>query len=102
MSLIMPFGSQPDMPVRGKTATVLSEQQKVAQNFEAAILAELLQAAGATRGEAEFGGGIGEEHFASFLLNAQAQRMAERGGIGLAEMVMRSILANTKPAERAE
>lgn len=100
MSVIMPLGSQPVSRVEGKTTATPSERQKLAQSFEAAILAELLQAAGAMHGETEFSGGIGEEHFASFLLNAQAQRMAERGGIGLAEMVMRSLLAESGQAER--
>ncbi len=99
MSVITTVGSPPVPTVQAKTATALSERQQLAQSFEAAILSELLQAAGAMRGDAESGGGIGEEHFASFLLNAQAQRMAERGGIGLAEMVMRTFLAETSQTE---
>ena len=66
---------------------------KTAQDFEAAVLAELLRAAGAGQARAAFGGGIGEDQFSSFLLDAQAARMAASGGIGLAEIVLRGLLA---------
>jgi len=65
---------------------------ETAQKFEAAILAELLRAAGAEQARTPFGGGIGEDQFASLLLNAQAQRIAAAGGIGLAEMAIRGLL----------
>lgn len=62
-----------------------------AQQFEAVILAEMLRAAGAGEVASEFGGGIGEEQFASFLINAQAERIAARGGLGIAEMTIRAL-----------
>ncbi len=64
-----------------------------AQAFEAAVLAEMLRAAGAGRPVESFGGGVGEQQFASFLVDEQATRMAERGGIGVAEMILRQLLA---------
>jgi len=64
-----------------------------AQQFEAAILAELLRSAGAGEAASTFGGGIGEEQFASFLVNAQAERIAARGGLGIAEMALRALVA---------
>jgi len=60
-----------------------------ARQFEAVFLAQMLAASGAGRPSESQGGGIGESHFASFLLDAQAQRIAERGGIGLAETIIR-------------
>lgn len=61
-----------------------------AREFEAVFLARMLQAAGAGQAAKAYGGGVGESQFASFLLDAQAQRIANSGGIGLAEMIIRS------------
>lgn len=69
----------------------------LAHAFEAAMLTELLQAAGAGQTASAFGGGAGEEQFASFLLRAQAELIAERGGIGLAEMAMRAMMSAPAP-----
>ena len=54
--------------------------------FEALFLAEMLKSAkvGETSG---FDGGLGQQHFASFLRDAQAREMAARGTLGLAEKV---------------
>lgn len=71
--------------------------KQLATAFEAAILTELLQAAGADQTASTFGGGVGEEQFASFLLRAQAERIAGHGGIGLAELALRSMMV--PPAE---
>ena len=60
-----------------------------AQQFEATFLAQMLEAAGAAKPANTFGGGIGESQFASFLLDEQAQRMSQRGGIGIAEIIIR-------------
>ncbi|MFN7002134.1 MAG: rod-binding protein [Roseinatronobacter sp.] len=70
-----------------------SRHLQVARDFEAGFLAEMLSAAGAGRTPDTFGGGIGEDQFASFLVRAQAEQIAARGGIGLAEAVLRSILS---------
>lgn len=74
-----------------------------ARQLEAAFLAEMLTAAGAGQVPTGFGGGIGEEQFASFLVHAQAERIAERGGIGLAEMILRTTLSGqtsgTEPSQ---
>lgn len=62
-----------------------------ARQLEAAFLAELLKQAGLGETPSEFGGGIGEDQFASYLREAQAGAMAEAGGIGLAEQIFRSL-----------
>lgn len=59
-----------------------------AQQFEAAFLSQMLASAGAGK-PAEILGGIGESQFASFLLDAQAEQIAQRGGIGIAETIIR-------------
>lgn len=53
--------------------------------LEAHFLAEMLKSAGLHDNGGAFGGGAGEEQFASFLRHAQAERIAAAGGIGLAE-----------------
>lgn len=56
-----------------------------AKKLEASFLAEMLKSAGLGQSRESYGGGVGEDHFASFLLQAQADKMVETGGIGLAE-----------------
>jgi Rod binding domain-containing protein len=58
-----------------------------ARRFEAAFLAEMLKHTGLNATSATFGGGAGEEAFASLLTDEYARLLAERGGIGLAEQV---------------
>ena len=61
--------------------------RQAAVALEASFLAEMLKAAGLGESQGAFGGGIGEQHFASFLRREQAQALAETGGIGLAESI---------------
>lgn len=62
-----------------------------ATRLEAAFLKEMLAAAGLGRAAAGFSGGAGEEQFSSFLIEAQAQRLAEAGGVGLAESLFEAL-----------
>ncbi|MCT4557791.1 MAG: rod-binding protein [Pelagimonas sp.] len=62
-----------------------------AQKLEATFLAEMFKAAGLGETPEGFGGGAGEEHFASFMRQAQAEQMAAKGGIGLAEAIFHSL-----------
>jgi peptidoglycan hydrolase FlgJ len=64
---------------------------RVAREMEASFLAVMLEQAGVGAPRGTFGGGAGEDQFASFLTRAYAERMAERGGIGLAEAIFRSL-----------
>ncbi len=63
----------------------------VAVELEASFLAEMLKTAGLGKTPDAFGGGVGEDQFASFLVREQARAMAERGGIGLAEAIFNSL-----------
>lgn len=63
--------------------------RKAAEDFEAAFLGEMLKTAGVNTMPSGFGGGAGEEAFASLLTDEYARRMAAAGGIGLAEHVYR-------------
>lgn len=62
-----------------------------AQKLEATFLAEMLKSSGLGEVNDSFGGGIGEEQFASFLRGAQADNMVQAGGIGLAESIFQSL-----------
>lgn len=64
----------PDRPLR-----------EAAEKLEAAFLSEMLKAAGFGEARDAFGGGPGEEQFASFMRTAQAEAWVRQGGIGLAE-----------------
>ena len=64
-----------------------------AVQLETEFLAEMLKAAGAGKPREAFGGGAGEEQFASFLVRAQAEGMAKAGGLGLADALYASLKA---------
>jgi flagellar protein FlgJ len=65
--------------------------RKAAQDLEASFLREMLKSAGLNATQSGFGGGIGEDQFASFLTEAQAQEIARAGGIGLAETIFEAL-----------
>ena len=62
-----------------------------AKKLEATFLAEMLKAAGFGQARDSFGGGEGEDQFASFLVQEQATAMVEAGGIGLTENLFRAL-----------
>ncbi len=66
-----------------------------AEELEAAFLAEMLKQARFGEARGAFGGGAGEEQFASFLRLEHARAMAASGGIGLAENLFRSLVARS-------
>ncbi len=65
--------------------------RQAAQQLEASFLAEMLKATGLGKMSQDFGGGAGEDQFASFLVQAQADEMAKAGGIGLAQSIYESL-----------
>ena len=62
-----------------------------AKKLEATFLSEMLKAAGLGKARDAFGGGAGEDQFASFLRQAQAEEMVNAGGIGLAESLYQAL-----------
>lgn len=68
---------------------IMHPQEKALRNaakeLEANFLAEMLKSAGVGKTPEGFGGGAGEDAFASFMRLEQARAMAEQGGVGLAE-----------------
>ncbi|MCA8883268.1 MAG: rod-binding protein [Rhodobacteraceae bacterium] len=65
--------------------------RRASQQLEAQFLAEMLKSTGLEGSEGAFGGGSGEEQFQSFLRDAQADRMVQAGGIGLAEHIFQAL-----------
>ncbi len=76
-------------------ADPVAEREKfreVAVALEASFLAEMLKYTGLGKSRDSFGGGEGEDAFASLLVREQATLMAEGGGIGLAEQIIDSMM----------
>ena len=82
-----PQGMEPARAARAQ------ELRDVAKAFEASFLAEMLKASGLGKSRSEFGGGAGEDAFASMMVDKQAALMVERGGIGLSESIFQSLWA---------
>ena len=68
-----------------------SEARRAAQEFEVSFLEEMLKTAGFGKSRGSFGGGVGEDAFADFLVRHTARDMVENGGIGLAELVFQAL-----------
>ena len=86
----------PVLPARTTSATLPHADlalRQAAEKLEATFLAEMLKSAGFDAAAGAFGGGAGEEHFGSFLREAQAERMVQAGGIGLAEALFNALKA---------
>jgi hypothetical protein len=70
-----------------------AELREAAQELEAAFLSEMLRHGGLGTPRDSYGGGHGEDQFASFLRTEQARAMAAGGGIGLAESLFNALAA---------
>ncbi len=67
-----------------------------AQDLEAAFIAEMLKQAKFGEARGAFGGGAGEEQFASFLRAEHADAIAAQGGFGLAESIFNTLLSRSQ------
>lgn len=92
------FTSAGTLPARDGQEAVLMAKAK---ELEAAFLAEILSFSGLGEVSEEFGGGVGEGQFASFLRTEQARNMVDRGGIGLSQMIFESLKAKAGPSNDA-
>lgn len=64
---------------------------EAAQRLEATFLAEMLKSAGFGDSRESYGGGAGEDQFASLLVTEQAMEMVRAGGIGLSESLYEAL-----------
>lgn len=85
--MIPPIAIRTETTVQDKTTAL---HQK-AQQLEASFLSQMLSEAGVGSMPASFGGGSGEEQFASFLRDAYSEQMVKAGGIGLSEAIFKSL-----------
>jgi Rod binding domain-containing protein len=69
-----------------------------AQELETRFLSEMLAHTGLDAQTGAFNGGMGEDQFASFLREAQAKAMVDRGGLGLAQSIFQSLVRRDDPA----
>ena len=86
----------PNSPLIGKAQSGPEHDaalRAVAVKLESTFLSEMFRSAGLGETAETFGGGIGEDQFASFLSDAQAGKIAAGGGVGLAESIFRSLKA---------
>lgn len=78
------------------SATIAPQLHSKAKDLEVAFLTEMLRHSGLGEPMESFGGGIGEEQFASFLREGQAKAMVRAGGIGLTESLFRALAGGQK------
>jgi len=82
-------------PVSPSPESRESQLMAVAQSLEAAFLSEMLKSAGVGETPQDFGGGAGEDQFASFMRDEQAKQMVQAGGIGLAQSMFDAMIARS-------
>lgn len=80
------------LAVQAAGSPVRTQLYERAKEIETMFLSEMLAHAGLGESSEDFGGGVGEEQFASFLRNAQAKGIVEKGGLGLAETIFASLV----------
>lgn len=86
LTAVSQTGPRSDVPRRDPAL------MQAARALEANFLSEMLKSAGFGAAMSSFGGGIGEDQFASFLRDAQAREMAEAGGIGIAQSLYEAMV----------
>lgn len=81
-----------DLPPVTSPPSVRQQQlMKKAEELEATFLSEMLAHSGLSEMQGEFGGGQGEAQFTSFLRQEQARLIVQSGGLGLAEIIFKSM-----------
>lgn len=81
-----------DLPPVTSPASVRQQQlMKKAEELEATFLSEMLAHSGLSEMQGAFGGGQGEAQFTSFLRQEQARLIVKSGGLGLAEIIFKSM-----------
>ena len=85
--------ANPALPPASHAGRNPDRLHKTAREFEEVFLAQMLQPMlSGLIPEEPFGGGPGEEMWQSMLVKEYGKAIAERGGIGIADAVMREAL----------
>ena len=74
------------------------ELRKASKAFEATFITQMLKSAGVGKPRESFGGGAGESAFSSFLVSAEADKIAAQGGFGLSEKIFQALRARQPDA----
>ena len=74
---------------------------RAAADIEAQFLATLLKSGGLGVARTHMGGGAGEEQFSSFLVEAQAKKIAENSGLGIAEAIYAALIESESHNEKS-
>ncbi|PQO22874.1 chemotaxis protein chel [Rhodobacteraceae bacterium WD3A24] len=82
----------PARPDRAGSEEGHAALRRSARDLEARFLSEMLKAAGVGEPRDTFGGGAGEEQFASFVARFHAEALTERGGIGLSKAIFDALV----------
>lgn len=96
---------QPDVDFEAAARKLMASKgpedvRKAAEGFEAVFLNQFVASMfEGIKTDGLFGGGQGEKMWQGFLVEHIADAFAERGGIGIADMVTREILKNSEGAE---
>ena len=93
ISLLANTAVPPTLPPASQASRNPDRLHKTAQEFEEVFLAQMLQPmlSGLTP-EEPFGGGPGEEMWQSMLVKEYGKAIVARGGIGIADAVVREAL----------
>ncbi|MCI4662270.1 MAG: rod-binding protein [Neomegalonema sp.] len=74
-----------------------AQLRKVATDFEAAFVSEMLKYAGVAENNSAFNGGPGEDAFRSFLLREYAEEISGQGVMGLADKIYTELKEKVSP-----
>ncbi len=90
-------------PVAGEARSHDAALRKACEDLESVFLEQLLREMRKTVPKDDlFGGGRGEEVFLALFDQEIAKKMAERGGIGLGEVLYRQLSRETVPPSRLD
>ena len=82
-----------------KAGPDLAATKKAAQNFEAVFLSQMFgQMFEGVGSDSLFGGGHGEEMFRSMLVDEYGKLVAKRGGVGIADSVLHTLISQQEKA----
>lgn len=68
-----------------------TDLKDAAKELETVFISEMLKSAGFGKTPSEFGGGVGEDQFSSFLVDQQAKAISNGRGLGLAEHIFNAM-----------
>lgn len=90
---VQPQARPADLSLRAASARTREQAEKVAQDFERMFISEMLGPMfQGIKTDGEFGGGAGEDAFRPMLIDQYAKAIANKGGIGVANSVLKEIL----------